>query len=132
MERIYCDPRPFIKEGVKYMIIPQELITEFLTIIVQIIIAVVGGFVMNYLRTKIGSEKMKQYYELAKTVVTATEQTFGGGNGSDKKDESRQILKHLTNNKLSDDQIDRLIESSVYEMNTLLKINGLKEKGKSM
>lgn len=107
-------------------IILQEAVTSILLIIIQLIIAILGGILMNYLRTKIGSEKMNQYAEIAKTVVKATEQTLGSGNGSDKKAESMQMIKQLTKNKLSEEQIDRLIEAAVYEMNTLLKINKLK------
>lgn len=107
-------------------ILLQETVTEVLIIIIQIVITILGGLLMNYLRTKIGIEKMNQYTEIAKTVVKATEQTLGSGNGADKKAESMQIIKHLTKNKLSDDQIERLIEAAVYEMNVLLKSNNIK------
>lgn len=105
----------------------QELITQILTMVVQVIIPIVGGYIINYLRIKVGTEKLNQYYKLSKTVVDSVEQTFGSGNGADKKEEAIQALRLLSKGRLSEDQIERMIEAAVYETNTLLKINGLKE-----
>lgn len=107
-------------------ILLQDTVVQILIIIIQVVVTILGGLLMNYLRTKIGSEKMSQYAEIAKTIVKATEQTLGSGNGADKKAESMQLVKQLTKNKLSEEQIDRLIEAAVYDMNTLLKINKIK------
>jgi len=104
----------------------EELVIELLTILVQIVVVAVGGFVIQYIKSKIGEEKLKLYLSYAKTVVTSVEQTIGGGHGVDKKQEAVQALKNITKGKLSDEQIDRLIEAAVYEMNVLLKEHKIK------
>jgi LL-H family phage holin len=106
--------------------IPQELLTEIFVLLVQVIILVLGGFIINFLRISIGKDKFNYYHSLAKTVINSIEQTFGGGNGADKKEEAIQAIKSITKGKLSNDQIERIIEASVFEMNILLKANSLK------
>jgi len=108
------------------MIINQELINEIFMLIIQVIITVTGTFLVNYLKTKISSERLNFYYNIAKTIVAAAEQTIGSGNGVAKKELCCKTLQEISNNKLTQQEIDRLIEAAVHEMNTLLKVNGLK------
>lgn len=103
----------------------KDLIMTILTAGIQLIIMVALGYAINYLNTKIGAEKTKKYYELAKTFVRAVEQEFGSGNGADKKAEVFNMLKQLVGNKLTDDEINKLIEAAVFEMNYILKLKGL-------
>lgn len=105
----------------------QELITQILTTIVQLIITIVGGFLINYLMAKIWNEKFNRYHSLARMVVCSVEQTLGDGKGADKKEEAIQALRSLSKNKLSEDQIDRLIEASVHEMNRVIKGKEMEE-----
>lgn len=105
----------------------EGIIMQVLTLVIQVIIITLGGFIISYLKSKIGNEKLNQYYLVAKIVVNSIEQTLGSGNGKGKKEEAIQIIKDITKGKLSDPQIEKLIEATVYEMNTLLKINGIKE-----
>ena len=104
-----------------------ELLAELLTVLIQILILIVGGYAIQYIRAKIGEQNLKVYCSLAKTVVTAIEQTIGGGHGADKKQEAVQVLKNFTKGKLTDEQIDKIIEAAVYEMKQILKMNGLKQ-----
>ncbi|MGB9680305.1 MAG: phage holin [Thermoanaerobacteraceae bacterium] len=103
----------------------NNLIMQILTAGVQLIIMVVLGYAIDYLRTKIGLDKMKKYYELAKTFVYAIEQEFGSGNGLEKKAEVINLLRKALGNKLSDEEIDKLIEAAVFEMNYILNLKGI-------
>lgn len=105
----------------------RDLIMTILTAGIQLLIMLVMGYVINYLNTKIGTEKMKKYYEMAKTFVKAVEQEFGSGNGADKKAEVFSMLKQLIGNKLTDDEINKLIEAAVFEMNYILKLKGFEK-----
>ncbi|ABY92081.1 hypothetical protein JCM16816_21740 [Thermoanaerobacter brockii subsp. lactiethylicus] len=105
----------------------RDLIMTILTAGVQLGIMVVLGYLIDYLNTKIGMEKMKRYYEIAKTFVQAVEQQIGPGKGPDKKTEVFNLLKKVIGNKLTDEEIDKLIEAAVFEMNYILKLKGLEK-----
>lgn len=104
-----------------------ELLTEVLIILIQVIGVIVGGFLIRYIKDKIGEESFKNYYSIAKIVVAAVEQTIGAGHGADKKQEAIQVLRNLTKWKLTDEQADKIIEAAVYEMNQILRMNGFKK-----
>ena len=99
-----------------------------LTAGVQLVIMVVLEYLIDYLNTKIGMEKIKRYYEIAKTFVQAVEQQVGPGKGPDKKAEVFNLLKKVIGNKLTDEEIDKLIEAAVFEMNYILKLKGLERR----
>lgn len=102
----------------------QSLLFELLLIIVQVAIVVVGGYVVSYLKAKVGTENFNKYYGMIKSIVMGIEQTFGAGNGADKKTEAVQLIEKIAGNKLSEDQINTLIESAVFEMNLVIKNGG--------
>lgn len=104
----------------------RELIIQILFYAIQLVVLVVLGYVIQFLQTKLGNEKFKKAYNLVKNVVLAIEQTLGSGNGADKKAEAVAIIKKMIGNKLSDDEINILIEAAVKEMNMVLKEKGLK------
>lgn len=104
----------------------RDLIMTILTAGVQLIIMVALGYLIDYLSTKIGMEKLKRYYEIAKTFVQAVEQQMGPGNGPDKKTQVFNLLKKVIGNKLTDEEIDKLIEAAVFEMNYVLDLKWLK------
>jgi len=101
----------------------QDLLVQLLIVIVQIAIVTIGGYIINFLKARIGNENFNKYYSLIKNIVMGVEQSLGPGNGPDKKAEVIQLIKKMTDNKLSDEQINSLIESAVFEMNLLLKHN---------
>ncbi|MDI6617739.1 MAG: phage holin [Clostridiales bacterium] len=105
----------------------QQLLLQVLLIVVQLAIIAIGGYVISYLKSKIGTENLARYYTIISNIVRGVEQTFGGGNGSDKKAEAVQLIKKALGNKLTDEQINLLIESAVFEMNNLLKSSGVTE-----
>lgn len=100
-----------------------EQILQVLLGIVSIVISIGGGFVINYIKNKVGNEKLQQYYFLIKTVVMSIEQVYGDLDGEDKKALAIAKIKELVNGALTDDEIDRLIEAAVYEVKKLLQGN---------
>ncbi|MEQ2129720.1 MULTISPECIES: phage holin [Caldanaerobacter] len=105
----------------------KELIMTILTAGIQLLVMVVLGYLIDYLSTKIGMEKLKRYYEIAKAFVQAVEQQVGPGNGPIKKEQVFKLLKKVIGNKLTDEEIDKLIEAAVFEMNYVLKLKGLQK-----
>lgn len=93
---------------------------NLLLTLVTFIIAVGGGFVVTYLKQKIGSQKIQDYYTVTKQIVMAIEQLNPQLAGADKKELALVKLLELTNNKITSDQASTLIESAVYEIKKLL------------
>lgn len=91
--------------------------------IIAFIIAVGGGFLVTYLNQKIESQKLQDYYNIAKQVIMAIEQLNPELSGVDKKDLAVSKLLELTNNKITYEQANILIESTVYEVKKLFKNN---------
>jgi len=105
----------------------KDLVMTFLTAGVKIVVMAALGYAINFINTKIGTENTKKYYNIAKNVVMAVEQQIGNGKGPDKKAEAIAIIKQLTKNKLTDDEINILIEAAVKEMNIVLKQQKLEQ-----
>ncbi|WKV07867.1 phage holin [Thermoanaerobacterium sp. CMT5567-10] len=110
----------------------RDLIMTILTAGLQLVILVTLGYVINFLYSKIGTEKTKRYFEIAKMIVRGVEQEFGAGNGADKKAEAVNLIKKIIGNKLTDEEIDKLIEAAVFEMNYVLNIKGLNSMSKKL
>lgn len=103
----------------------KDLIITFLTAGIQLLIFISLGYVINYLKTKTTTENLQRYYDLIKKVVQAVEQVYGSGNGSQKKAEAIKIIQKIIGNKLTADEIDKLIESAVFEINEVLKTSNI-------
>jgi hypothetical protein len=74
------------------------------------------------LRTKIGNENLKKYYSLAEMAVKAAELTYTErGQGRLKKSDVESYLINKTGGKLSQDEIRRLTEAAVWEMQKIGK-----------
>lgn len=97
-----------------------ESIMQILISILTVIISIGGGYIIKYLRDKIGSDKLNYYYNIIKTIVMSIEQTQGNLSGEEKKKLAIQQIKKLFGDKLSEEEINRLIESAVYEIKKLL------------
>lgn len=103
----------------------KDLIMQILTAGIQLIILVGLGYAINYLKTKTSIENLQKYYTLIKAFVQAAEQTLGAGTGAQKKAQVIAMVQKVIGNKLSPDEIDKLIESAVFEINTVLNKNGI-------
>lgn len=96
--------------------------TEFLFNLVLLVISfavpVATTFVIRYLETKLGNEKLKKYLSLAETAVKAAESTFlKPGSGTAKKAAVEKYLSDKIGNVLSAEDIDKLIQAAVFEIN---------------
>lgn len=98
-------------------------LVDILLILITLIIGGGGLYLITFLNNKLGSEKMKNYYEVAKTIVMSIEQLYPEFSGVDKKDLAINKLVELTNNKLSYSDAETLIEASVYEVKKILSEN---------
>lgn len=101
----------------------SEALTQIFLGLISIVITVAGKYLIVYLNNKIGSEKLSSYYDIAKTIIMSIEQTQTNATSEEKKQIAVQNLNSLTKNKLSEEEIDRLIESSVYEIKKLILNN---------
>lgn len=98
----------------------RELILDILYYTVQLIVMLAMGYFITYLKAKIGTEKTREYYDLAKRIVMAAEQVFGAKTGPQKKDFAVQFLKGRIPY-LDEDEIINLVEAAVFEMNIVLE-----------
>ncbi len=91
--------------------------------IITLVISIGGIALINYLNQKIDAEKVKSYYDIAKQVVMSIEQSNSQLSGVDKKEFAVNKLIEISNKKISHEQADVLIESSVYEIKKLIQNN---------
>lgn len=102
----------------------RELVINILYYSIQLIVLLTMGYFITFLKTKIGTEKTKEYYGIAKKVVMAAEQVFGPKTGEQKKDFVVKFLKERLRH-LTEDEITNLVEAAVFEMNHVLEKSGL-------
>lgn len=100
----------------------KELIIQILTALIQLLVVFGLGSVLKLLKEKVGQEKMKNYYDVAKTAIQFAEQVIGSGNGERKKDMAIQYISQKLGGKLTPKEIDVLLEAVLYE-----SINQFKE-----
>ncbi len=99
----------------------EDALFKLLLTVTTTIITIIGTLLTNYLNHKVGCEKTKNYTQLAKQVVMAIEQLNPELKGIDKKELAQNKLIEISNNKLTKEQADILIESSIYEIKNFLK-----------
>ncbi len=98
----------------------DPILFDALVAIVSIIASAVGAYLIGFLNQKIGNDKLKVYYEIAKQVVMSTEQQNSELVGAEKKELAISKLLELTNNNLTLEQADTLIEAAVFEIKKLI------------
>lgn len=104
----------------------QNLISQLLTAIVQIVVLVVSGFLLNYinkakvaLEEKRGKEKFHEYLTVVRTAVYAVEQQFPDLSGCDKYLKAIELINKKLGKILTEDELRLLIEAAVGKMNSL-------------
>lgn len=102
----------------------SDLFTNLLNDILKILMYVVLGFLIAYLKEKLGNEK---YYKIINTVhdvVIEMEQKYNSdGQGDLKKEAALKKLSDKLGNKLTTEQLNSLIETIVGEINIRMKEN---------
>lgn len=99
----------------------KEMVMEFMVIVIQLLITAVFGFVIGWLKEKIGESNYRKAYNVAVTTVQAVEQEFGALLGEERRRKAVTKIRQKLGDKLSEDEITTLIESAVFEMNLQLK-----------
>jgi len=114
-------------------IVSSELITEFVSVVGLILVSVITYFLkkgidalMEYLKEKIGIEKVDMIKSQVNTVVRFLEQNpaFGEWGGEQKKEYALGVMQAFANKygvEVSYEQLDRFIEEAVQVMNSQLK-----------
>ena len=89
----------------------------------QVVIALIGlcsalitGYLIPYIRSKLTTEQEKKLRALVKVAVAAAEQIFKGSNLGEQK--KQYVINWLTENGINVDsqKLDAIIESTVYEV----------------
>lgn len=107
----------------------EAIYAEVLNLCVAVLVAFVGvltRYAVTYLNNKGVLAKLQTNKELVRIVVDATEQTYKTLDGGQKLDMAKIELVKLMNEKnlkISEKEIDMLIESLVKEMNDTYKKN---------
>lgn len=102
----------------------KEIISQFLPILIEIIITMIGGVAVSYFKKKIKSEETMQ---IVKSVVKATEQIHKDIHGHDKLYSAEVRAKRILESKgisLPDFELTSLIESAVHDLNSQLIDSG--------
>lgn len=87
--------------------------------LISILSALVTGFLVPYIKSKTTNEQLANMYSIVKFAVQAAEQIFiGSGNGQKKKE---YVLGYLNSIgiKITEEDLNLLIESAVKELNII-------------
>lgn len=102
----------------------SDLFTALLNDILKILVYVVLGFLIVYLKEKLGNEKYVKIVNTVYDVVLEMEQKFNeNGQGEIKKQAALKELSNKLGNKLTSEQLESLIESMVGQINLMIKTN---------
>jgi len=92
-------------------------LTEIVSAIITLILALITTFLIPYIKTKVGAQKFEEIKAWTKIAVEAAEMIYvGPGRGKEKKE---YVIKYLESKGFSIDMesINNLIESAVLELN---------------
>lgn len=98
---------------------------NMIEILLQIIIVMVGGLLVPYLKEKLGAEKYGRILTSAQIGVAAAEQIYKSMPKSGTKNQLRYdyVAEYLTSKgfKIDKTELEALIESAVMELNEAVK-----------
>lgn len=92
-------------------------ITPIVIALVSMVFAIIGIFLIPFVKSKVGEEKIKDISKWVQIAVNAAEQIYNeSGMGAVKKEYVLEFLKKkgIT---MDIDSVDALIESEVYKLN---------------
>ena len=98
----------------------NENLFDLILAIIPVLGVIITGFVVPFMKEKIGSEKLAKYEYLVTTAVQAAEMLYTeSGSGAEKKQYVVDFLNDMFNkNKIviTEQQIEILLESAVKQM----------------
>lgn len=97
----------------------NEIIFEFIKIVVMVAVLVVTRYLVPWLKDKIGADKLAAAEKWARYAVLKAQQVLWEKDGQDRKAYVTEFLKEILiakNIALSDEQLDVLIEAAVKQM----------------
>lgn len=97
----------------------DNIIFEFVKIVVMVAALVITRYLVPWIRNKIGADKLAEAEKWVKYAVLKAQQVLWAEDGADKKAYVTEFLKELLiakNIALSDEQLDVLIEAAVKQM----------------
>ena len=98
--------------------IVKEMIIQYVPVLVELIVTVISGIAVSYIKKKIKNEEIRS---VIATVVRATEQIHKDIHGHEKLSSAEKRVKRILESKgikIPDYEITTLIESAVHDMNT--------------
>ena len=105
----------------------DEKLFQIILALIPILGAIITGFIVPFIKEKIGTEKLAKYEYWADLAVKAAEMMWTEtGRGSDKKQYVMDFLNNMFNkNKIviTEQQIEILVESAVKQMKLEEKTN---------
>ena len=102
----------------------NDLTFNILKLVISIVAALIGVYLVPYLKNKLADEKYAQLLSMVEVAVRAAEQTLGSGDGYLKKEEvMRVVVIWMADNgiKISEEQLNQLVEAAVFNMNLEIK-----------
>lgn len=103
-------------------------VMNVLLTIVALVVSAGATYLMKYLNAKVGNEDLQKYFGWIKIAVQGIEQIMGPGGGLSKKEAAIKYIAEKFGSKISPEDLNKLIEAAVFEMNLVLKENGLENK----
>jgi uncharacterized membrane protein YraQ (UPF0718 family) len=97
-------------------------ITPIIEAIVTLLVAIISAFVIPYIKSKTTAAQQAEIEAWVKIAVTAAEQIYtGSGRGDEKK---AYVIEWLNarNLKVDETKLDALIESAVYQLSSIGKV----------
>ena len=99
----------------------NDLTFNLLKIVISVVAALIAYYVIPYLKEKVKEAKYQDLVKAITIAVEAAEQTFkeSGAGKIKKEDVIKFITAYLNENKIdiSVEQLDRLIEAAVFQLN---------------
>lgn len=98
----------------------DEKLFQIILALIPILGAIITGFIVPFIKEKIGTEKLSKYEYWTNLAVKAAEMMWvGSGCGADKKQYVINFLNDMFNKKkivITEQQIEILVESAVKQM----------------
>lgn len=98
----------------------NENLFDLILLLIPVLGAIITGFVVPFIREKIGAERLAKYEYWASQAVKAAEMLWReSGSGADKKQYVIEFLNEMFNKKkvvITEQQIEILVESAVKQM----------------